>query len=90
MDASRLELEDECKEKSLLLCPELPHAVPIFPLSRITPYYPSILDNFAASYIIITPHSLFQCNQPLCIPSHFSLSSFQHRCIKRAGQKYSI
>ena len=40
-DASRLELKDECKEMALLLCPKLPHAVPIFLLSRITPYYPA-------------------------------------------------
>ena len=40
LDASGLELKDECKEMSLLpvLCLELPHAVPIFPQSRITPY----------------------------------------------------
>ena len=37
LDASRLELKHECKEMSLLpvLCHELPHAVLIFPLSKL-------------------------------------------------------
>ena len=52
----------------------------------------SILDDFAASCLIITIHCLFQRNQPLYIglPSHFSFSSFQRRVMKRAGWKRSI